>query len=105
MKPHITLITGSARPENYTIKAAKLVEDELKKHEKYTFELIDARDLTLPLPGTSYENSSHDLLQEKVKNSTGIILASPEFSRQLGYYPSDLQDLFGPNGLIAFAFA
>ena len=78
-KKHIVVITGSARPNNYTMKAVALVEDELKKNKTLTFEIFDARNLTLPLPGTSCENSSHERLQSAVKSSTGVIIASPEY--------------------------
>ncbi len=76
---HILVITGSARPHNFTLKAALLLVEELKKNNSLTFELIDAATLSLPLPGTSYIDSSHEMLQDKVRNATGIILASPEY--------------------------
>jgi FMN reductase len=78
-KKHIVVITGSARPNNFTMKAVRILADELKKITSITFEIIDAATLTLPLPGTSYKDSSHEMLKEKVLDATGIILASPEY--------------------------
>jgi len=76
---HIVVITGSARPNNYTLKAASLLLPALDKNSSLTYELIDAATLKLPLPGTPYKDSSHEILQKKVHNATGIILASPEY--------------------------
>lgn len=78
-KKHILIITGSARPKNFTMKAALILSKALKKTPSLTFDLIDAAKLKLPLPGTQYTNSSHEMLQEKVKDATGIILVSPEY--------------------------
>ena len=73
------MITGSVRPNNFTMKAVALLEDELKKNHSLTFEIVDARQLNLPLPGISFENSSHEMLQKTVKSAMGVILASPEY--------------------------
>jgi len=78
-KKHIVVITGSVRPNNFTMKAVRVLEDELKKQPSITFEIIDAATLTLALPGISIKNSSDEMLKEKVKEATGIILASPEY--------------------------
>lgn len=78
-KKHIVVIAGSIRPGNQTLKAMKLVVDELQKREDATFEAIDPAELTLALPGGSQVGSSHDLLQEKAKRATGVILVSPEY--------------------------
>lgn len=78
MSENILIITGSVREGNYTLKAAKVIEDELKK-SKIQFELIEAKDLNLSLPGIKNPNSSASSLQEKVKDATGIILVSPEY--------------------------
>ncbi|MCC5832296.1 MAG: NAD(P)H-dependent oxidoreductase [Chlamydiales bacterium] len=77
---HIVVIAGSVRPGNYTMRAVRFLNDELEKRKPLlTYEIIDPASLTLPLPGLSYENSSHETLQEKVKSATGIIIASPEY--------------------------
>jgi chromate reductase, NAD(P)H dehydrogenase (quinone) len=61
------------------MKAVTLIEDELKKDQTLDYEVIDPRKLILPLPGTSYENSSHEMLQNAVKAATGVLIASPEY--------------------------
>jgi len=76
---HIVVITGSARPHNFTMKAALILVEELKKNSSITFEVIDGAALKLPLPGTAFVESSHEMLQEKARHATGIILASPEY--------------------------
>jgi chromate reductase len=76
---HIVVITGSVRPDNFTRKAVRFLEDELKKNHSLTFEIIDAATLTLPLPGIVREDSSEKMLQEKVYGASGIIFASPEY--------------------------
>ncbi len=76
---HILIIGGSARPKSYTMKAVTLLKNEFKNHPSYTFEIINAEDLNLALPGKDFEGSSQKMLQEKILNATGILLASPEY--------------------------
>ena len=76
---NIIVITGSVRPQNYTEKAVSIVEDELKKNDPLEFEIIHAKDLKLALPGLDIHGTSSKMLQKKVLNATGIILASPEY--------------------------
>lgn len=84
---HITVLAGSVRPKNYTMRAVRYLEQELIKlvaeqqNSKFplTYEIIDPSKLTLSLPGVPMENSSHDILQQKVSQATGVIIASPEY--------------------------
>ncbi len=79
-RKHIVVIGGSVRPQNFTMRAVRYLDDELKKQKPpLTYEIIDPATLTLPLPGHPYQNSSHEEIQEKVKDATGIIIASPEY--------------------------
>lgn len=75
----IIAIAGSVREGNFTLKALRLVVDEINKQEKASCELIDPVSLTLPLPGTPAEHPSIKELQEKVTAATGIVLATPEY--------------------------
>jgi len=75
---HIIAILGSVRPHNYTSKVLALVIDEIKKHADISFELIDPKDYSLPLPGE--ENSvATETITNIVSEATGVILATPEY--------------------------
>ena len=74
----IIAIGGSVREDNYTWKALSLVGDELSKKTDIKSELIDPRNIDLPLPGLK-SNSQIDNLQKSVSEATGIILATPEY--------------------------
>lgn len=76
---NIVAIAGSVREGNFTLKALKLVVDEINQHHKASCELIDPSTLILPMPGTKGDHSSTKLLQEKVTAATGIVLATPEY--------------------------
>jgi chromate reductase len=78
-KIHIVVINGSVRPGNYTSMASALVVDELHKNPKVAVELIDPGALNLPLPGTNPNAPGTKLLQQKVTEATGVILATPEY--------------------------
>ncbi|MCH9609367.1 MAG: NADH-dependent flavin reductase subunit 2 [Chlamydiales bacterium] len=78
-KKHLVVLVGSARPKNYTFKAVRILEQQLKKEDSITYEIIDPAQLSLPLPGTAYKDSSHEALQKSVKQATGVIIASPEY--------------------------
>ena len=75
----IVVIKGSVRPGNYTSMASALVADELKKQPGVSVEVIDPAALHLPLPGTDPNAEGAKALQQKVVNSTGVVLATPEY--------------------------
>lgn len=75
----ILVINGSVRPGNYTSMASTLVVDELEKDPKVSVEVINPLEFNLPLPGTNPDAEGTRRLQEKVKNATAIILATPEY--------------------------
>ena len=75
----IVVINGSVRPGNYTSMASALVVDELKKNSKVSVEAIDPAKLNLPLPGLDPKAEGARLLQQKVKEAAGVILATPEY--------------------------
>jgi chromate reductase len=76
---HIVIIKGSVRPGNYTSMAAALVLDELKKHAKVSTEVVDPAALRLSPPGTDSQSADATLLQQTVRQATGVILATPEY--------------------------
>jgi len=75
----IVVINGSVRPGNYTAMAVAIVVDELRKHPKVSVEVVDPAKLNLPFPGTDPNSAATKRLQEIVRGSTGVILATPEY--------------------------
>lgn len=75
----IVVINGSARQGNYTGKAAALVVDEFKKYPRVHVEEILPAEMQLPLPGTDANSPATKKLQEAVKASTAVVLATPEY--------------------------
>ena len=70
----ITVILGSVRPNNFTGKALRLVMNELEKHEDVKIFLIDPAEIKFPLKGDASQ-----ALQKKVTESSGVVLATPEY--------------------------
>ena len=75
----IVVINGSVRPHNYTAMASALVVDELRKDPKVSVDVIEPGGLHLPFPGTDSSSEATRWLQEKVKQATGVVLATPEY--------------------------
>ncbi len=80
MAIQIVTICGSVRPGNYTAKALRLVLDELAKHSDVEVAPIFLDELDLPLPGLSARDpAAVERFQQTVQESTGVLLASPEY--------------------------
>lgn len=75
----VVVILGSVRPNNYTAMAAALVVDELRKHPKVAVEVIDPATLHLQFPGIDGGSEATLALQQKVREATGVVLATPEY--------------------------
>ena len=75
----IVAISGSVRPGNFTSKALALVIDEFRKNQEVGLRVIDPSTLELPFPGTGNESTVTRSLKETVKESTGVIMATPEY--------------------------
>lgn len=76
----ITAICGSVRPDNATSKALSLVLDELATHADVEVTPVYLEDLDLPLPGLpARDPEALERFQQTVADSTGVILASPEY--------------------------
>ncbi len=74
---YIVLISGTSRPNNNTVKAVRIVENELQ-NIGISAELVDARDLKMNFPG--YDRTEDAVkLSESVSNSSGVVLATPEY--------------------------
>lgn len=100
---HYTIIIGSSRQDSQSGKVGKYVEHVLKKFpETMTIDIIDLKGHPLPFwdecmwtqqPAELYEPRIQiwKPMQEKLKNSDGIIVISPERS---GTVPGELKNLF-----------
>ena len=76
----IVTICGSVRPGNYTAKALRLALDEFAEHSDVEVAPIFLDKLDLPLPGLSVRDpAAVERFQQTVKDSTGVLLASPEY--------------------------
>jgi NAD(P)H-dependent FMN reductase len=83
----IPVLLGTVRQGRYSEYAARLVFNEFSKREDVTTELIDIRDFELPVDdeGTNIENP---VFKEKVENSDGLIIVSPEYNHS---FPGSLK--------------
>ncbi len=80
MSIKIVTICGSVRPGNYTAKALQLVLDEFSKQSDVEVTPIFLDELDLPLPGLSARDpAAVERFQQAVKESTGVLLASPGY--------------------------
>ncbi len=75
---HVALIIGSVRPDNFTMKAARIVAHELDR-QNIVVDLIDPAQMTLPLPGVDTTTDDPKRLQEIIKGATGVVIATPEY--------------------------
>ena len=72
------IINGSVRPGNYTAMASAVVADELGKDPDVAVETLDPSTLELSPPGLPGSVDTKEL-QEKVRQASGIVLATPEY--------------------------
>jgi FMN reductase len=75
----IVAISGSVRPDNFTWKALTLAVDEFQKQEGVELQVFDPREMRLALPGLQTDDPKVQALRDAVKESTGIVLATPEY--------------------------
>ncbi|MEE8062417.1 MAG: NAD(P)H-dependent oxidoreductase [Gemmatimonadales bacterium] len=79
-KPGIKIVClqGTTRPGNYTRMALNIVVDELGKNPDVKVTVIDPTEVDLVFPGQS-SNDSVARMVEKVKDATGMVMATPEY--------------------------
>ena len=96
----IVAVKGSVRPGNYTSMALNLVVDEMKKAENVSVEVIDPASIHLPLPGQTSDDPGLKVMQETMREATGVVLSTPEYH---GTYSSVIklviENLGFPSGL------
>ncbi|MDX1639141.1 MAG: NAD(P)H-dependent oxidoreductase [Balneolaceae bacterium] len=74
----IIAIQGSIRENNYTSKALSILSEAAGRVPGLAFEIVDPRNLVLPLPGEQ-QTEDVSLVQQKVEDADGVILATPEY--------------------------
>ena len=74
---HVATILGTSRPGNYTGKALKLVEEELKSRGARVTS-VDPAELELGFPGHPVTADAKKM-QSAVQSATGVVLATPEY--------------------------
>ncbi len=84
----IAVIIGSVTENSYTRKSVMIAIDELKKHREISVDVIDPRYLDIPFPGIKAKSNDVEKIQKIVDESTGVILATPEYH---GSYSSILK--------------
>lgn len=73
----IVTILGTTRPENYTGKALRLVNDELGRQGAIV-ETFDPAVMSLNFPGQETTEDAKKM-QASVKGASGLVLATPEY--------------------------
>ncbi|HXG35061.1 MAG TPA: NAD(P)H-dependent oxidoreductase [Bryobacteraceae bacterium] len=76
---HVAAIGGSVRPGSYTLKALRVVADELASRAGVSVDVIEPATLNLPPPGLDDGSASVQALRERVRAATGVVLATPEY--------------------------
>jgi FMN reductase len=75
----IVVINGSARHGNFTGKAVDLVVNELQGQHKVSVDIILSEKLSLPFPGEDPDSEESARVRSRVKQATGVVLATPEY--------------------------
>lgn len=76
--PRILVIEGSPRVGSYTGHACALVMNEFERRQ-VSANLVHARTLDLPWPGTGTEAPGTLALQAQVRAASAVVLATPEY--------------------------
>lgn len=74
----IVSICGSVRAGNFTAKALRLVEDELRTGFGAKVISFDLAEISLPMPGTG-DSADAEAMRQAVTSATGVVLATPEY--------------------------
>ncbi|MCA9727739.1 MAG: NAD(P)H-dependent oxidoreductase [Candidatus Eisenbacteria bacterium] len=82
-KIRIAVVIGTRRPGNYTSMAARLVVDELERDADVAVEVFDPQNRTLPFPGEEPASADALALQKLIRESAGVVLATPEYHGSL----------------------
>ena len=85
----IATILGTSRPGNYTRKAIALIENELLRlNADVRIVRVDPAELILPFPEQAGTFPDVAAMQEKIRGSDGVVIATPEYH---GTFPAMLK--------------
>jgi len=96
----IAIITGSVGSGSFTVKASQLVADEFRNYDFITIEIIRPEKYNISFPGVSGGEKDAQLLQRKIGEASGIILATPEYHGSFsGLIKMTIENLGYPSAL------
>ncbi len=78
-KIKIAVIIGSLSENSYTLKAVNIVADEFGKSTATDIEIINPLNYSINFPGLQRNAEQVALLQSKVKEADGVLIATPEY--------------------------
>ena len=76
----IAVINGSARENNLTGNALKIVRDELNSTNKVKVVNIELKNFNLPIPGLKIENDNSQKLRDLLSDADAYIIGTPEYN-------------------------
>ncbi len=79
-RKNIAIFVGSIRKENYSLKTAKIITDEIEHNERYKCDILTLKEYDLSLPGESNDESKVKEFRTKVANAAGIVMITPEYN-------------------------
>ncbi len=82
-KNNIAIFVGSIREKNYTLKAAKIIADEIEKSEKYNPDILNLNEFNLTLPGHTGDKTKLEKFRSKVAGAVGVVMVTPEYNGSL----------------------
>ena len=75
----IATVCGSAREDNFTLKALNIVNEEISQHENVELDFIDAAKYDLTVPGVKASGDDYKDIDAIIRGATGVVLATPEY--------------------------
>lgn len=93
---NIKIIVGSTRPNRFGIQPATWIHELSKKHPEANFELVDLKEVNLPMFDEATPPIMHQYAQEHTKkwaevigNADGFIMVTPEYNHS---FPAALKN-------------
>jgi len=75
----IAVIVGSVNKKSFTLKAVNIVTNEFKKSPSTRVEIIHPLEYSVNFPGLEKDEFRIKLLRSKIKDSSGVLIATPEY--------------------------
>src|SRR5918999_1974173 len=95
---NIKVILGSTRPKRFGEQPAQWIFEKARTRQELNVELLDLRDYPMPFfeepmpPGLAKDSYTHPVVtkwREKIRESDGFIIATPEYNHG---YPAVLKN-------------